>query len=92
MFTHDYHDHTNNDDHAEGDDDDDDDDTDNVTTDQEASNSNPVVCSRLQDFQSLVDHAQFEWQKEQIEGHIRSNSLVFNTFIFLQVTAHVVFA
>ncbi|DBB05302.1 TPA: hypothetical protein ACH3X3_010532 [Trebouxia sp. C0006] len=73
------------DDDYEGDDDDDDDDTDNVTTDQEASNSNPVVCSRLQDFQSLVDHAQFEWQKEQIEGHIRSNSLVFNTFIFLQV-------
>ena len=81
---------TNNDDNAEGDDDDDH--SDDVTTGQEASDSSPVVCSRLQDFHSLVDHAQFEWQKEQIEGHIRSNSLVFNTFIFLQVTRHVVLA
>ena len=86
-------DHANNDDNAEGDDDDDDDDhTNDVTTDQESSDSDPVVCNRLQDFQSLVDHAQFEWQKEQIEGHIRSNSLVFNTFIFLQVVGHIVFA
>ena len=77
---------------AEGDDDDDDDHNHSVTKDQEASDASPVVCNRLQDFQSLVDHAQFEWQKEQIEGHIRSNSLVFNTFIFLQVTGRSVFA
>lgn len=83
---------TNNDDNAEGDDDDDDHHSDDVTTGQEASDSSPVVCSRLQDFHSLVDHAQFEWQKEQIEGHIRSNSLVFITFIFLQVTGRVVLA
>ena len=79
-----------NDDNAE--DNGDNDDTNKVNDEQEGSDSKLAVCNRLQDFQSLVDHAQFEWQKEQIEGHIRSNSLVFNTFIFLQVTAHVVFA
>lgn len=44
-----------------------------------------AACSRMQDFHSLVERAEFEYSKEQIEGHIRSNSLVFNTFIFLQV-------
>ena len=48
--------------------------------------SNAAGCSRLQDFTSLVDRADFEYEKELIEGHIRSNSLVFNTFIFLQVS------
>ena len=42
-------------------------------------------CTRMQDFQALVERAEFEHNKEKIEGHIRSNSLVFNTFIFLQV-------
>jgi len=79
-----------NDASAEGDDDNDD--TNKVTDDQEVTGSSPAVCNRLQDYQSLVDHAQFEWQKEQIDGHIRSNSLVFNTFIFLQVPALVVLA
>lgn len=44
-----------------------------------------AACSRMQDFQALVERAEFEYNKEKIEGHIRSNSLVFNTFIFLQV-------
>ena len=44
-----------------------------------------AVCSRMQDFHALVERAEFEYNKENLEGHIRSNSLVFNTFIFLQV-------
>ena len=43
------------------------------------------ACTRMQDFHALVERAEFEYNKEKIEGHIRSNSLVFNTFIFLQV-------
>ena len=50
-----------------------------------SSNSSAVGCNRLQDFQRLVTHADEEYAKEELEGHIRSNSLVFNTFIFLQV-------
>ena len=42
-------------------------------------------CARLHDFQSLVERANIEFEKEKIEGRIRSNSLLFNTFIFLQV-------
>lgn len=44
-----------------------------------------AACNRMQDFYSLVERAEFEHSKELIEGHVRSNSLVFNTFIFLQV-------
>ena len=44
-----------------------------------------AACSRMRDFHALVERAEFEVNKEKIEGHIRSNSLVFNTFIFLQV-------
>ena len=44
-----------------------------------------MACNRLQDFHALVERAEYEGIKEQKEGHIRSNSLVFNTFIFLQV-------
>lgn len=44
-----------------------------------------AACSRMRDFHVLVERAEFEFNKEKIEGHIRSNSLVFNTFIFLQV-------
>ncbi|KAL3147298.1 hypothetical protein ABBQ32_002786 [Trebouxia sp. C0010 RCD-2024] len=44
-----------------------------------------TACNRMQDFHALVDRAEYEGAKEQKEGHIRSNSLVFNTFIFLQV-------
>ena len=54
---------------------------------EQVDDSSTLVCNRLQDFQSLVGVAAFEYQKEQIEGHIRSNSLVFNTFIFLQVSS-----
>ena len=51
----------------------------------ESAEAGPT-CARLHDFQSLVERANFEFEKEKLEGHIRSNSLVFNTFIFLQVT------
>jgi len=44
-----------------------------------------AACNRMQDFHALVERAEYEDTKEQKEGHIRSNSLVFNTFIFLQV-------
>ena len=44
-----------------------------------------AACNRMQDFRSLVERAEYEHNKELIEGHIRSNSLVFNTFIYLQV-------
>lgn len=49
-----------------------------------------TACNRMQDFHALVDRAEYEGAKEQKEGHIRSNSLVFNTFIFLQVRDHVI--
>ena len=85
----DAHEESLNDTYSE--DDDDNDDESNAADSNEESehivDSSGVGCNRLQDFQSLVDHAAFEYQKEQIEGHIRSNSLVFNTFIFLQVSA-----
>lgn len=53
--------------------------------DDEEEEEEATACNRMQDFRALVDRAEFEGAKEQKEGHIRSNSLVFNTFIFLQV-------
>lgn len=86
----DAHEESLSDTYSEDDDDDDDEaDADKAISNEETEHivdSSDVGCNRLQDFQSLVDHAAFEYQKEQIEGHIRSNSLVFNTFIFLQVS------
>ena len=61
----------------------DEDDSHREEEEQEAKSQ--ATCNRMQDFHSLVERAEFEHNKELIEGHIRSNSLVFNTFIFLQV-------
>lgn len=55
---------------------------------EEEKAKSEAACNRMQDFHSLVERAEFEHNKEMIEGHIRSNSLVFNTFIFLQASWH----